>query len=105
MQQRPISFPAWKKVLANAALVPALTAAYTREILSFLRHGKASHAAATNEVARSYPEWRGKQSAGPAREADPDPDMCNVLYYTFPLPTPDQRVGTVAVLLSRSGNL
>jgi integron integrase len=69
MNQRSISFPNWKEVLAGGALNPQLKAAYTREILTFLKHCKSGHAAATNDVARSYLEWREKQSSGPAREA------------------------------------
>src|SRR4051812_36417221 len=69
MNQRSISFPNWKEVLAGGPLSPQLKAAYTREILTFLKHCKSGHAAATNEVARSYLEWREKQSSGPAREA------------------------------------
>lgn len=69
MHTRPISFPHWKEALAQAALNPSLQAAYTREILTFLRHCKGSHAAATVEFARQYLDWREKQSSGPAREA------------------------------------
>jgi len=69
MHQRPVSFPHWKSALATAALSPQLQAAYTREILTFLRHCKSGQAAATNEVAKAYLEWREKQSTGPAREA------------------------------------
>lgn len=66
MDQRPISFPQWKQVLADCALSPLVKAAYTREILSFLKHCKAGRAAATVEVARQYLEWRETQSVGPA---------------------------------------
>ena len=38
MHTRPVSFPNWKEVLAQAALSSQLKAAYTREILSFLKH-------------------------------------------------------------------
>ena len=56
-------------MLAQATLSPQLKAAYTREILTFLRHCKASHAAATVELAKQYLAWREKQTTGPAREA------------------------------------
>jgi len=69
MNQRPVSFPNWKDVLARAALSPPLKTAYTREILEFLKHCKTSRAPATNERAKQYLEWREKQSTGPAREA------------------------------------
>lgn len=69
MNQRPVSFPNWKEVLASADVSPPLQAAYTREILAFLKHCKASHAPATNELARQYLAWRETQSTGPAREA------------------------------------
>ena len=66
---RPVSFPTWKTSLAQASLSPALKAAYTREILGFLRHCKQGRLAATVAVAKAYLAWREKQSAGPAREA------------------------------------
>jgi hypothetical protein len=66
MHHRPISFPQWKQVLASSALSPQLKAAYTREILSFLRHCKAGHEAATVEVAKNYLAWREKQSPEPS---------------------------------------
>jgi integron integrase len=69
MHHRPISFPQWKGVLASSALSPQLKAAFIREILSFLRHCKAAHEAATVEVAKQYLGWREQQSCGPAREA------------------------------------
>ena len=69
MNTRPVSFPNWKEALASAALSPQLKTAYAREILTFLRHCKASHAPATVELARQYLDWREKQSTGPAREA------------------------------------
>ncbi len=56
-------------MLALADLSPPTKAAYLREILSFLKHCKAAHAAATVEVAKQYLSWREKQSRGPAREA------------------------------------
>ena len=65
----PITFPNWKDALASAALSPAVQTAYTREILAFLKHCKASHAPATAELAKQYLSWREKQSPGPAREA------------------------------------
>jgi integron integrase len=69
MHQRPISFPEWKAILACSPLTPQLKALYTREILTFLKHLKAAHAAATVEAAKQYLNWREKQSRGPAREA------------------------------------
>jgi Phage integrase, N-terminal SAM-like domain len=69
MNPQPVSFPRWKEVLARADFSPQLKSAYTREILTFLKHCKASHAPATNELAKQYLDWREKQSNGPAREA------------------------------------
>lgn len=66
---RPISFPSWKTALAQAPLGEALKAAYTREILSFLKHCKEARSAATVETAKRYLAWREKQSRGPSREA------------------------------------
>jgi hypothetical protein len=66
---RPISFPGWKTSLAQASIPAALKAAYTREILSFLRHCKQGRLAATVAVAKAYLAWRERQSPGPAREA------------------------------------
>lgn len=56
-------------MLAQALLGPALKAAYTREILSFLKHCKETHSAATVATARRYLAWREKQGRGPSREA------------------------------------
>jgi hypothetical protein len=69
MQQRPISFPDWKQVLADSPLSPSIKAAYLREILAFLRYCKSSRAAATVEVAREFLEWREQVANGPARDA------------------------------------
>jgi hypothetical protein len=69
MHARPISFPHWKEALAQSSLSPQLKAAFVREILAFLKHCKSARAAATNEVAKHYLDWREKQSSGPAREA------------------------------------
>jgi hypothetical protein len=52
MNHRPISFPHWKAALADASFSPWLKVAFTREILSFLRHCKAARAAATVEAAK-----------------------------------------------------
>lgn len=66
---RPISFPDWKAALAQAPLSAALKAAYVREILSFLKHCKETHSAATVATAKRYLAWREKQGRGPSREA------------------------------------
>lgn len=66
MQQRPISFPDWKNVLANAAIDPALRAVYARDSLSCLRHGTTNRPAITQEVAENDLDWRAKPSTGPA---------------------------------------
>lgn len=69
VNQRPISFPHWKEALARANLESSLRAAYTREILGFLKYLKGARAAATFEAATQYLAWREMQSTGPAREA------------------------------------
>lgn len=69
MHTDPIRFPRWKEALASASITPQVKAAYTREILSFLKYCKASHSAATVAVVKEYLDWREKQSRGPAREA------------------------------------
>lgn len=65
----PISFPGWKEQLALANLRPGEIEAYRREILSFLRHCKASRSAATAELAKRYLTDRERLTGGPAREA------------------------------------
>jgi hypothetical protein len=74
MHQRPISFPQWKQVLAESACSPQLKAAYTREILTFLKYCKADHAAATVELAKHRLDW-SPASACAARwtKSDPSP--------------------------------
>ena len=37
-ENEPVSFPDWKAALARAALSDEIKAAYTREILTFLKH-------------------------------------------------------------------
>ena len=66
---RPISFPDWKAALNRASLSATLKAAYTREILSFLKHCKETRSAATVATAKHYLAWREKQGRGPSREA------------------------------------
>jgi len=66
---RPISFPDWKAALAQAPLSDDLKAAFTREILSFLKHCKEARSAATVETAKRYLGWRENQSRGRSREA------------------------------------
>lgn len=65
----PISFPTWKDQLTQADLPPSEQEAFRREILSFLRHCKDTHSAATTELAKQYLAVREKLSRGPAREA------------------------------------
>lgn len=70
MNEQPVSFPNWKEVLAGTtSLSPQVKAAFVREILTFLKHCKASRTPATVELAKQYLDWREKQSSGPAREA------------------------------------
>lgn len=69
MKTWSVSFPDWNEALRQAAFSPPIKAAYAREIITFLRHCKTSHAVATTELAKSYLGWRETQSKGPAREA------------------------------------
>ncbi len=69
MNHRPISFPDWKDALARAALGPEIKAAYTREILTFLRLCKTTRSPATVELVKQHLAVREKQSTGPARMA------------------------------------
>ena len=69
MNDLPVSFPEWKEALAEAALTPATKTAFTREIISFLKHCKTGRAPATTELAKLYLAWRETQATGPASEA------------------------------------
>lgn len=69
MEDRPVSFPAWKTALMHAELSAHEREAFRREILAYLRHCKVRRAPATIAGARSYladPEGTG---CGPARRA------------------------------------
>lgn len=52
LMDRPIWFPRWKDALAQTLLPEPTKAAYTRGIVSFIKHGKECHAAATTERAK-----------------------------------------------------
>jgi integron integrase len=65
----PIRFPDWKTALSTAELSRDRRVEFEREILSFLRHCKASRAAATAEVAKQYLADRERRGPGAAREA------------------------------------
>jgi hypothetical protein len=69
MDNRPVSFPNWKQALAAAGLGPAKEAAYVREIITFLKHCKSSHAPATVLLAKQYVEKQERLRTGPVREA------------------------------------
>jgi integron integrase len=69
MHHRSISFPQWKSALAQAPLDPATKAAFTREILTYFKHCKDRHEAATVRSVQAYLPSREKLSRGPAREA------------------------------------
>jgi integron integrase len=66
---RPITFPHWKAALAQAPFGEPIRAAYTREILSFLKYCKEARSAATVQSAKRYLAWRECQGRGPARDA------------------------------------
>ncbi len=69
MDNRPVSFPEWKQVLARAGLEPATETAYLREVITFLKHCKTHHVPATVLLAKQYVEQRERLSTGPVREA------------------------------------
>lgn len=56
-------------MLGQAPLPMALKAAYTREILTFLKYCKCNRVAATTDLAKHYLSERETLAAGPAREA------------------------------------
>ncbi|HVT72901.1 MAG TPA: integron integrase [Lacunisphaera sp.] len=69
MDQQPISFPQWKEALAMASLTPQQKAAYSGEIIAFLKFCKSRHAWITADLIRRYLPDRERASTGPAREA------------------------------------
>lgn len=69
MKQQPVSFPNWKEALAREPLNPVLRAAYTREIINFLKHCKTCHAPATVGLVQQYLPGREQATTAPAREA------------------------------------
>jgi integron integrase len=69
MDQQPVSFPAWKDVLARSPLSPELRSSYCREIIGFLKHCKTCRAPVTAELARQYLLIRETATTAPAREA------------------------------------
>jgi hypothetical protein len=69
MHPEPVSFPDWKDVLGQTAMGAATQSAFAREIITFLKHCKGRHAAATTQFAKQYLVERERQTAGPAREA------------------------------------
>ena len=72
-QKQPVSFPGWKAALALSNLTPMVKASHTREILTFLRLCKTSHAPATAELVKQHLATHESHLAasvvGPAREA------------------------------------
>ncbi|MBI2516614.1 MAG: hypothetical protein HYV95_06830 [Opitutae bacterium] len=69
MDNRPVSFPDWKQALAKAGLSSAGEVAYTREVITFLKHCKTQHAPATVLLAKQYVEKQERLRTGPVREA------------------------------------
>jgi integron integrase len=68
-ESAPVSFPAWKEVLASATVVPEAKSEYRREILAFLHHCKVRRAPATVMLAKEYLATRERQGASGARVA------------------------------------
>ncbi len=54
MDKQPVSFPQWKQVLEQTGFPPRQKAAYTREIITFLKHCKTHRAPAAPELMRQY---------------------------------------------------
>lgn len=69
MNDFPVSFPEWKEALAEASLTPATKTAFTREIISFLKHCKTARAPATVALVKQYLGAREPAASGPMREA------------------------------------
>lgn len=69
MQNQPVSFPEWKKTLANAEFSDSERGAYEREIITFLKHCKTLRAPATVILAKQYVEHRERTRTGPVRLA------------------------------------
>ncbi|MBA3850441.1 MAG: integrase [Opitutus sp.] len=65
----PVSFPAWKTVLADSNLSPGVRAAYEREIIAFLRHCKVRREPASVALAKHYVESREPVTTAPVRAA------------------------------------
>lgn len=68
-ERQPISFPEWKRVLSGHLSSPAQQRTWEREIISFLRHCKKSHAPATVALARQYLDRIAPDATAPARLA------------------------------------
>ena len=69
-EERPaISFPAWQAALFAEPWTPEKTDAYRREVLSFLRHCKVTHAPATVSVIKQYLAAQEQQGAELTRPA------------------------------------
>jgi len=69
MDNQPVSFLDWKQALAQSGLPPFQQAAYPREIITFLKHCKTQHVAATVLLAKQYVEPQERLRPGPVREA------------------------------------
>jgi integron integrase len=69
MHNNPVSFPEWKKALAQAGLGSAGEAAYAREIITFLKRCKTQRVPATVLLAKQYVEKQERLRTGPVRLA------------------------------------
>lgn len=69
MRDDAISFRNWKEELVRSALPQSKKESFAREIIAFLRHCKAGHAAATVAFAKQYLAAKEMVAEGPARQA------------------------------------
>lgn len=69
MDHRPVSFPQWKEALATSGLPASQIGAFTREIITFLKHCKTLRVPATVLLAKQYVENQERLRAGPVRAA------------------------------------
>jgi integron integrase len=69
MNHQPVSFPNWKRDLAEASLSPVVKASHVREIITFLHHCKKTHSPASVELMKQWLATREPQADGPAHAA------------------------------------
>ena len=66
---QPVSFPAWKSVLAGANLSPVMKASHAREVITFLHQCKKARSPVTVALIKQWLASRESQPNGPAHLA------------------------------------